>query len=226
MEEKEIWRAIKGYEGLYEVSNMGRIKSVERTARCGLNGGCYRTVSEKILKADISSNGYLLIGLSKGGKVNRYSIHRLVAEAFIPNIDNLPCINHIDENKENNCVENLEWVTYKENNNHGTHNEKLSEKLRGRKQSEESNKKRAEKLRGRKLSEETIRKRAEKQRNNPKLSKPVIAIHKINGLILEFPSLKEALRQTGISIGSIWECCQGKRKSAGGFYWMYAEEEN
>ena len=225
MEEKEIWKDIEGYEGLYQVSNMGRVKSVERTI-WNSGKGCYKTVHERILKAEINNSGYLLVGLSKGGKVKLCSIHRLVAEAFIPNIDNLPCINHKDENKVNNHMENLEWVTYKENNNYGTHNEKIAEKLRGRKQSEESNKKRAEKLRGRKMSEESIKKRVEKQRNNPKLSRAVIAIHKINGLILEFPSLKEALRQTGISISSIWGCCQGKRKSAGGYVWMYADNDD
>ena len=106
---KEIWKDIKGYEGIYQVSNFGRIKS---------------SYTKRILKGGKNKAGYLLVGLYKQGVLSRKSIHRLVAEAFIPNPDNKPEVNHIDENKTNNMVSNLEWMTAKENINHGTRNER------------------------------------------------------------------------------------------------------
>lgn len=101
---KEIFRPVKGYEEMYEVSNLGRVKSV-------------RFGKERILKTDKAS-GYLRVML--GRKNGHFLVHRLVAEAFIPNPDNLPCVNHKDENKLNNRVDNLEWCNYKYNSNYGT----------------------------------------------------------------------------------------------------------
>ena len=106
---KEIWRPVKGFEGLYEVSNCGRVKRL-------ISRG--KTVN-KILKQWIR-NVYYAVALRKDKKTKVYSVHRLVAEAFIPNPDNLPCVNHKDENKVNNCVDNLEWCTNKYNQNYGT----------------------------------------------------------------------------------------------------------
>ena len=202
----EIWKDIEGYEGLYQISNMGRVKSVERMKWCGK--GYYKT-PERILKARKTKNGYLLVNLWKDGKIKSYYIHRLVAQAFLDNPDNLPEVNHIDQDKTNNKVENLEFCDRSYNVNYGTRNRKVAEKLRGRKQSEESNKKRAEKL-----------------TNNPKISKPVIAIDKRTGLIVEFLSAHEAERVLGISQSNITKCCKGKKKSIGGFYWMYANNND
>ena len=92
----EQWRDIEGFDGLYQVSNQGRVKSLKYG-------------KEKILKGVKSCNGYLTVGLCKDGKEVRKYIHRLVAEAFLPNPQNLPQVNHKDEDKTNNCVENLEW---------------------------------------------------------------------------------------------------------------------
>ena len=184
----EEWRPVVGYEGLYEVSNMGRVKSLERMKWD--NGGCCK-VPERILKARKVGGGYLKVNLYKDGKSKSCRIHRLVAEAFIPNPDGLPVINHKDENPKNNNVDNLEWCSYSYNN---TYNGKA-------------------------------KKIGKKQRNDPNRSKPVIAIHKVSGLILEFPSIKEASRQLGISKGNICYCCKGKYKSIGGFYWYYADAE-
>lgn len=115
--ENEIWKDIPEYEGLYQVSNMGRVKS--------LHFG-----KEKIMKQSKDKQGYCHIGLSKDCKSKRFCVHRLVGLVFIPN-DNLTEkieINHIDENKENNHVSNLEWVTPKENSNWGTRNKRRVEK--------------------------------------------------------------------------------------------------
>lgn len=115
---EEIWKDITGYEGLYQVSSSGRIKS--------LNYG-----KERILKP-YDLKGYKRIGLFRNGKRKHILIHRLVAGTFIPNPDNLPQINHKDENTSNNRVENLEWCDAKYNNNYGTHCSKLSNIMSGR----------------------------------------------------------------------------------------------
>ena len=206
--EKEIWKDIQGYEGLYQVSNCGRVKSVKRTAWSGLNGGCYVAVHGRILKPSHNGQGYLFVNLSQDGKEKQYLIHRLVGQAFIPNPNNLPIINHKDENPKNNNVDNLEWCTQKYNINYGTRNEKASEKMRGRKHSEEHNKKVAEKL-----------------TNHPKKSKPVFSVDKVTGEIKEYPSAHEAERQTGIAQSDICRCLKGKRKSCGGFYWHYVDDK-
>lgn len=114
----EIWKAIEGYEGRYEVSNYGRVKSLNY----------HRTGKEKVLKPAIDSNGYWRVGLYKNSKRKFFSVHRLVAEAFLPNPQNLPEVNHKDENKANNRVENLEWCTAKYNSNYGTHIQRVIKK--------------------------------------------------------------------------------------------------
>ena len=113
---EEEWRAIKDYEGLYEVSNLGRVRSLN------YNG----TKRVQLLKPQDQGQGYLQVQLRKNKKRRSYRVHRLVAEAFIPNPNNLPCINHIDQNRSNNRVDNLEWCSYEYNNNYGSHNEKIS----------------------------------------------------------------------------------------------------
>lgn len=95
----EIWKDIEGYEGKYQISSMGRVKALNYN-----HSGC-----EKILKEKQEKNGYKRVGLFKDGRQKLYSIHRLVAQAFIPNENECPLVNHIDENKTNNCVNNLEW---------------------------------------------------------------------------------------------------------------------
>ena len=120
----EVWKDIEGYEGRYQVSNIGRVKSLERTASIK-NGK--RTVPERILKPITDRDGYLRVNLCNGsGKRKTFKVHRLVCEAFYENPEDKPCVNHIDENKTNNAVSNLEWCTVKENNNHGTHNARMA----------------------------------------------------------------------------------------------------
>jgi len=103
---EEVWKDIKGYEDLYQISNLGRVKSIRNNI---------------IKKPSVLPKGYLQICLNKKGKSKYVSIHRLVAQAFIPNQNNLPCVNHKDCNPQNNNVSNLEWISYKDNNNYKNH---------------------------------------------------------------------------------------------------------
>lgn len=121
---QEIWKDIKGYEGLYQVSNYGQIKSLRTWV------GRKYIQREKILKIRLEKEGYYKCSLRKNGKLKSFWVHRLVAQAFICNTNNYSCVNHIDENKTNNCVENLEWCTHSYNNNYGNHNKKISKRLR------------------------------------------------------------------------------------------------
>ena len=109
MEGKEIWKDILGYEGKYQVSNWGRVKSLIMWT-----GTCY-IEREKIIKPIKNKDGYMKTFLSKDGKVKTLATHRLVAEAFIPNPDGFSEVNHKDEDKTNNCADNLEWCTRKYN---------------------------------------------------------------------------------------------------------------
>ena len=119
--EQEIWKDVVGYEGLYQVSNLGRIRSL---AKINKN-------KEKLIKQAIQNNGYVHVCLCKNKATKIKTVHRIVALAFIPNTLNKPEINHKDGNKQNNCVDNLEWVTRKENVNHAFANNLISkEKLR------------------------------------------------------------------------------------------------
>ena len=122
----EIWLPIEGYENLYEVSNLGRVRSLEHTVI--KKNGVKLKVPGKILKPGTNKNGYLKVVLSKNGIHRNYYLHRIVSTAFIPNYDKKPCVNHLDEDKTNNTADNLEWCTAKENTNYGTRNKRSSEK--------------------------------------------------------------------------------------------------
>lgn len=116
----EIWKDIKDYEGCYQISNKGRIKSLDRIVE--FNDGRKRLYKGSILNPTYDKDGYLCIILSKNAIIKGFKLHRLVAEHFIPNPDNLPVVNHIDENKINNSIENLEWCSIKYNN---TYNDRI-----------------------------------------------------------------------------------------------------
>lgn len=117
---EEIWKDIVGYEGFYEVSNTGKVRGVERiktSSLCNQHGTV--TIKPKLRKP-IIVNKYYSVNLSKYGKIKHLRVHRLVAEAFLENPNSLPQINHKDENKLNNCVENLEWCSCRYNQNYGS----------------------------------------------------------------------------------------------------------
>lgn len=110
----EVWKPVKGYEGLYEVSNKGNVRSVDRHVMCGKG---YRLLKGKPMNPHPNSDGYLTVGLHKNNQRNHYLVHRLAADAFIPNPNVLPFIDHINTVRDDNRVENLKWCSYKENAN-------------------------------------------------------------------------------------------------------------
>jgi len=187
----EIWKPVAGFEGRYDVSNTGEV---------------FSRLTNKILKHNITPSGYHSVELFREtGKSSRMLIHRIVATAFLPNPFGYPQINHIDENKANNNVANLEWCSAKYNMNYG-----------------EMAKKRHS------LIDYTPMWRKELARKNGKSAcKPVIQYSKSGDFIARFESAKEAARETGINASHIGECCQGhKVKSAGGYVWKYERSED
>lgn len=114
----EVWKQIKGYEGLYDISNYGRVRSHNKTYRVGLRNNRHATKKGKILKDNVLNTGYCQVALYKNKKNKKKAVHRLVGKAFVPNPDNKPQINHKDGNKQNNHYTNIEWVTARENQKH------------------------------------------------------------------------------------------------------------
>ena len=188
--EKEEWCDIIDYENLYQCSNLGRIKS--------LGNGDSNNSKERILKQGINKKGYCVVVLCKEGKCKSHLVHRIVATAFISNIENKPHIDHIDTNKQNNNVNNLRWVTQKQNCNNPITKDKLSKALKGKIVSQE---------------------------HKNKLSKPILQLSKRGNIILrKWDSLSQVERELGICHSNICECCNGKRKTAKGYKWMYYDD--
>lgn len=188
----EEWRDIEGYEDIYQVSNFGRVKSLTRL------GSNNRIFYGTVRKPVIDKNCYCIVTLCKDGKTKNQFIHRLVAQAFLPNIDNLPVVNHKDENKQNNCVDNLEWCTVKYNTNYGTSIERRKDKRRGIK-----------------MNKEIVSRIAEKHK------KPV-GMFKDGTFIRKFDSATDAVKENNnFKIMSISAACNGRIKTYRGFEWKF-----
>ena len=123
-----IWREVVGYEGLYEVSSCGLVKSKDRVVKVDRWGGFDKTLEGQIRKQQ-NRDGYSSVALFKNGKRKNHYTHRLVADAFIPNPNNYPMVNHKDETRDNNHCDNLEWCDHQYNLNYGTTYERISKKL-------------------------------------------------------------------------------------------------
>ena len=193
----EIWKPIRDYEGFYEVSNLGGIKRLEND----------KNRKEKILKPYKNKLGYLCINLYRDNKVKQMYVHRLVAIAFIPNPENKPCIDHINTIRNDNRIENLRWVTYKENMN----NELTKEKLSG----ENSNNY------GKPRSEEIKKKISESQKGGKNPKARGVFCYELNK---SWDTSAEASRELNIDSSNITKCCKGKCKSVKGYRFCYLEE--
>lgn len=196
----EVWKDIEGYEGLYQVSNLGRVLSLARTRKN--RWGQDVPVLERILTPRINDKGYLRVALSKDDVSKDFFIHRLVAMAFIPNPNNYPIINHMNEVKTDNRVENLEWCTHKYNVNYGSWAEKQSRAQRGKKRPPES-----------------VRRRAEKKK------KPIIGTSLLTGETRYFKSAVDAGRELGLWDASITAVIRGRLKTTGNWTFIYANSE-
>jgi len=194
---KEIWKDIDGFEGLYEISSIGQINSIKRN---GTLGG--------LLKQRIDRYGYSTVVLYKNGTPNYYSRHRLVAQAFIPNPNNYPEVNHKNGKKLDNFASNLEWVTAAENTRHAWQNG-LVPHLHGM----------AHYNYGKKLSKEHKRKISNALSGLILNKRPVICIN----TSARYASATDAGERLKIDNSQIGKCCKGKVKTAGGYQWKYAE---
>lgn len=175
----EEWKDIKEYEGLYQVSNLGRVKSL-------------KFGKEKILKLS-NNKGYIQVTLYNDVIRKTYKVHRLVAETFLPNSDNKPCIDHINTNRTDNRVENLRWCTYKENMNNLLTKEKIT------------------------INNYNLGKIGKEHYS----SKPVLQYDKNGNFINEWDSMSDVERELKIYKTNISNCCKGKINTAGGYIWRY-----
>ena len=142
-----VRKPVKEYEGYYEVDNFGRVFSLDRNVTVNDNGRIYeKPIKGKQMKQGVHTQGYKVVSLTKDGKTRTNFVHRIVAEAFIPNPDELPMVNHKDEDKTNNFVDNLEWCTNEYNINYGTAIKRASQKKKGKKHAEEHKQKIANSL--------------------------------------------------------------------------------
>lgn len=196
---QEEWRPVVGFEDAYEVSNTGRVRSIGRYVKSRWGQNWYNMHE---LKIQTSKKGYKTVVLHRDGDYYQKQVHRLVAEAFIPNPDNMEQVNHKDTDKANNNVSNLEWITPEENIRHAFKNGCFH---RTERQSDHS----------RKLQKETARKKCICVGMIEPDTGEVIGI---------FRSIKTAAAILGLSDEKISAVCKGKRKTTGGYNWQYMEE--
>lgn len=203
----EIWKDIKGYEGIYQVSNLGRVRRIKGWETIGMYGQIIKRQSNGIIQGykGKRQNDYWRVQLRKDGKTIKKTVHQLVYEAFVGEIPDGMQVNHIDENKDNNRLDNLNLMTPKENSNWGTRTDRIVSKNRGMKRSEEA-----------KLNMSEAQKRREH-----KPIKPIIQYSKEGEFIKEWEGGSIASKLLNINQGHISQCCKGKLKTAGGYIWRY-----
>lgn len=190
------WKDIQGYEGIYQISNLGEIRSFDRVVKYKNRYGNelqYLKRGRK-LQPIKTKNGYLLVTLSKNNKKERYLVHRLVAQAFVPNPYNLNEVNHIDEKPNNPLWTNLEWVTHKQNMNHGTVKQRISNSSKGKK-----------------FKKETVKKISEKHCKRIYCSE----------LDMYFESINEGAKYIGVHNSSLSKHLKGIYKTCGGYHWNF-----
>lgn len=219
---EEVWRDIKGYENLYQVSNLGRVRSLDRWVKC--KNGSVTQFKGRIVAACNDKHGYKVLNLWKDNKFKQKKVHQLIAQAFIPNPENKPYIDHINTIKHDNTVvlnedgsvnyekTNIRWVTAKENMNNPTTKINLGNGQRGKKQSSETIEKRVSKLRGRKRSFIP----------HPKQWVPVVQFTLDNKPLKIWDSITHAQNELGIR--HITSACCGEYKSSGGYKWKYLND--
>lgn len=197
MEEKEIWKDVVGWEGIYKVSSLGRVKSLERVVKRGDN---MLPIKGRFLKILLDSKGYCFVHLcdKEHGMVVAERVHQIVAKAFIPNTENKMCVDHINTIKTDNRVENLKWVTHKENANNPITLERVRKNGHGI---------------------EVSKKNMVTRKKHGKYNAPMeIFQYSIEGnFISSYESISEAERITGIK--NIKKVVHGKRVTAGGYKW-------
>ena len=194
----EEWRDIPHYEGLYQVSNLGQIRSIDRFVRRGI--GTTKMLKGIILNPLFQRNGYMFVILSKNGKTKRMAIHRAVALAFIPNPDNKSEVNHINEDKRDNRVSNLEWITIHDNRCYGTRIE------RGIANRDQTGKKNG--MFGRKGA------------MNPQ-SRKILQYDLSGNFIREYENIRIAAEMTNSNPSSISRVAKGYIKQTNSFIWRY-----
>lgn len=193
---KELWKDIPSYEGLYQISNLGRVKSLSKFHKISKD---YSSIGywskERILKNIEDKQKYFMVKLSKNGKLKNYRVHRLVAQLFVENPNNLSQVNHKDGNKHNNCFNNLEWCTCKDNIRHawinGLNYNTEHQYLLGKSK-----------------------------------SKRVFQYTTNGDFVKDWESMTIVTKKLGISTQSISKCCKGLIKTAGGFVWKYKNEKD
>ena len=249
---EEEWKDIDGYEGYYQVSNFGRVKSLDRYVK-DTKRNCFNFVKGRIMSpSSADKKHYMEVNLSKNNKVTHYLVHRLVAQAFIPNPNNLPQVNHKDENRENNRADNLEWCTAEYNTNYGTR--ALRQGISSGKTVYQYNKygvlentyysaSYASKEIGVKSTSihaccvgkiVTVKgcvwsykplsvEEVREKIDNKYCCKKVYQYTKDGDFIKEYKSTTEAEEETKVKSSNIWGSCVGKQKTAGGYIWSYDE---